>query len=80
MVDLNRLRWGVLALLAELEAASAGLASVRNGDFERAAPNLGTKLIGAVVTYALFEPIIERRERREAERQAVETTEVRQVA
>jgi hypothetical protein len=45
----------------------------RSGDLEGAALNLGTELIGAVVTYALFELIIEAMERREAQRKAVET-------
>lgn len=72
MDDLGRLRWGVFALLVALAFASAGWALARNGDFEGAALNLGTELVGAVVTYALFELVIERREQREAKEEAVE--------
>jgi hypothetical protein len=80
MDDLNRLRWGVLVLLVALAFASAGWALARNGDFESAALSLGIELIGAVVTYALFELIIERRERREAEKKALETRKAELIA
>ncbi len=72
MDDLSRLRWGVLILLVVLALASAGWGLVRTRDFEGAAVGLGTDLVGAVVTYGLFELVIALREKREGENRAVE--------
>ena len=67
------LRVGVVLLvliglaLALLQWAVSGI-----DDWKGLALNLGTEMIGAAVTYALFELVIERMERREAEKEELE--------
>ncbi|MFB0536998.1 MAG: pentapeptide repeat-containing protein [Anaerolineae bacterium] len=58
----------VLLLLIAFASALLRWAVLRTGDYEGLALNLGTEIIGAVLTYLLFELLIGRRQRREAEK------------
>jgi uncharacterized protein YjbI with pentapeptide repeats len=80
MDDLERVRWGVLIGLVALALASSWWSLGRTGDLESGALNLGTELIGAVVTYALFELVIERRERRKAAKKEAEKKKAQLIA
>lgn len=72
MDELERVRWAVLIGLVALAILSLFWSLSPDGDLKGAALNFGTEMLGAVVTYALFELIVERRERRQAEKQAIE--------
>jgi hypothetical protein len=60
----------ILVVLVGLALALLQWAVSDSDDWKGLALNLGTEMIGAAVTYVLFELVIERMERREAEREA----------
>jgi uncharacterized protein YjbI with pentapeptide repeats len=64
MGDLARLRWVVLGALIAVALVSSLVALLSGSHWQDALLNFGTEMAGAVVTYALFELIIERREQR----------------
>jgi hypothetical protein len=73
MDNLARLRcWIFGALIAVAVASSLVATLLGSQQWDGFSLNFGTEMAGAVVTYALFELIIERRERRAAEKQAIE--------
>jgi uncharacterized protein YjbI with pentapeptide repeats len=80
MDGLERLRWGVLIAVVALALVSLSWSLSPDGDLKGAALNFGTEMLGAVVTYALFELIIQRRESRKAERRATEARKARLIA
>jgi hypothetical protein len=80
MEDIRRLRSVVLGGLLVGAVVSSTLAFLLGSSARDGLLNLGTELVGAVVTYALFELIIERRERREAEKEAVEAEKAELIA
>ncbi len=71
MDSMARLRVGVLLILILVALVSSlGALLWGNQEWDGLALNFGTEMAGAVVTYALLELFIGRRERREAEREA----------
>lgn len=70
MDNLVRLRWVILGVLIAVAVVSLVVALLSGSQLQDVLLNLGTDLIGAVVTYALFELIIERRERRKEKHDA----------
>jgi hypothetical protein len=70
MKSTARLRVGVLMVLTVVALVSSLLGVLTTGDWGGFALNLGTEMVGAVVTYLLLELVIGRMEKREAEREA----------
>jgi uncharacterized protein YjbI with pentapeptide repeats len=73
MGDLARLRWVVLSALIAVALGSSLIALLSGSQWQDALLNFGTEMAGAVVTYALFELIIERREQRKVEESELES-------
>jgi uncharacterized protein YjbI with pentapeptide repeats len=78
--NLAQLRWWILGVLIAVALASSLVAVLSGSRWQDALLNFGTEMAGAVVTYGLFELIIERRERREAEKEAVEARKAELIA
>jgi hypothetical protein len=72
MRNLARLRWWILGALIAVALASSLAAILLGTRWQDVVLNFGTEMAGAVVTYGLFELVIERRERREAEKKEIE--------
>ena len=66
MGELARWRWVVLCLLIAVALVSSLVALLSGSHWWDALLSFGTEVAGAILTYALFELIIERRERRQA--------------
>jgi hypothetical protein len=77
----DRLRWRILPILIAVALVSSLVAIlVSDQGWGAALLNLGTELIGAVATYALFELIIENRTRHQAEQRALEAKKAQLIA
>jgi hypothetical protein len=73
MKDLSRVRWLVLAVLV-IVAVTSSLVSyfVFGESWGSLLQNFGTEMLGAVVTYALLELVIGKREEKEQEQEEIE--------
>jgi hypothetical protein len=80
MKDIPRLRRLVLGVLLVGALVSSTLAFLMGSSARDGLLNLGTEFVGAAATYYLFELVIERRERREAEKEATETRKKQLIA
>jgi hypothetical protein len=67
-LDSRRLMIVILVVLFAVGLTLSLVAAWRSGDWWGFALNLGTELVGAVVTYLLFDQFIEQRERTETEK------------
>ena len=80
MGDLARLRWVVLSALIAVALVSSLIALLSGSHWQDALLNFGTEMAGAVVTYALFELIIERRERHKVRESELESRKAELIA
>ncbi len=80
MGDLARLRWVVLCVLIAVALVSSLIALLSGSQWQDALLNFGTEMAGAVVTYALFELIIERREREKVGEKQLESRKAELIA
>jgi uncharacterized protein YjbI with pentapeptide repeats len=80
MDNLVRLRWVILGILIAVAVVSSVVALLSGSQWQDALLNLGTEMAGAVVTYALFELIIERRERSKVRERELESRKAELIA
>jgi len=80
MDNLARLRWVMLGILIAVAIVSSVVALLSGSQWQDALLNFGTEMAGAVVTYALFELILERRERRKVRERELESRKAELIA